>query len=92
MLFPQSAPWAWFKACRRYLRKFHVTFGENVNDAAKVHGTLGHTITCINPTDDTLEKLQRLHPEARLDIIRIDSAAKLEAKMNERVSSNQRFP
>ena len=91
MLFPGEAPWTWFEAGRRYFRKFRVTRGESLDDAAKVHGTLGHTITCVNPADEVLAYLRQLNPEARLDVIRIQSAADLETVMNHRADSDLRF-
>ena len=91
VLFPGEAPWTWFEAGRRYFRKFRVTRGESLDDAAKVHGTLGHTITCVNPADEVLAYLRQLNPEARLDVIRIQSAADLETVMNHRADSNLRF-
>jgi hypothetical protein len=91
VLLPGGAPWTWFKACRHYFRRFGVTRGESLDDAAKVHGTLGHTITCINPTDEALTYLRRLNPEARLDIIRVRSSAELERIMKRRAIDNLRF-
>jgi len=91
VLFPGGAPWAWYEASRKYFRKYRVTRGESLDDAAKVHGTLGHTITCINPADDGLAYLRQLNPEAKLDIIRITSAAELEAIMNHRAENDLRF-
>jgi hypothetical protein len=91
VLLPAGTPWTWFEACRHYFRAFRVTRGESLDDAAKVHGTLGHTITCINPTDDVLDSLRRLNPEARLDEVRADSADELEGIMKRRAEDNLRF-
>jgi hypothetical protein len=91
VLFPGGAPWAWYHASRRYFRKYRVTRGESLDDAAKVHGTLGHRITCINPADDALAYLERLNPEAELNIIRVNSAAELETIMNHRADNNLPF-
>lgn len=91
VLFPGGAPWAWYQACRRYLRQYRATRGESLDDAAKVHGTLGHTITCINPADDVLDYLRRINPEAELDPIHINSAAELEEIMNHRADNDLRF-
>jgi hypothetical protein len=91
LLMPPGAPWSWYAACQRYLLKYRVTRGESANDAAKAHGTLGHTITCINPTPERIARLRQLKPEAVLDIVRAANAQQLEEIMNHRAAHNLRF-
>jgi hypothetical protein len=91
VLMPSGAPWSWYAACRRYLLQYRVSRGESANDAAKAHGTLGHTITCINPSPERIARLRQLNPRAALDIIRVASAQELEAVMNHRADHNLRF-
>ncbi|MBN1641756.1 MAG: hypothetical protein JXA09_11015 [Anaerolineae bacterium] len=91
VLFPSGAPWSWYKACRRYLLKYRITRGESVNDAAKAHGTLGHTITCINPTPQAIANLREANPDAVLDVVRAANAQELEQTMNGRAERDLRF-
>jgi hypothetical protein len=91
VLFPARVGWNWFQAARHYLRKYRVTRGESGDDAAKVHGTLGHTITCINPTPKTVERLRQLNPTAHLDIIHADDVQELQTIMDHRVDNDLRF-
>jgi len=91
VLFPARAGWNWFEAARHYLRKYRVTRGESAEDAAKVHGTLGHTITCINPTPKTVERLRQLNPTAHLDMIYADDVQELQTIMDHRADNDLRF-
>jgi hypothetical protein len=91
VLFPPRAPWSWYAASRRYLLKYRVTRGESANDAANAHGTLGHTVTCINPAAAAIAKLREANPEAVLDIVRVANAQELEAIMNHRADHDLRF-
>jgi hypothetical protein len=91
VLFPPGVGWNWYRASRHYLQKYRVTRGESLADAAKVHGTLGHTITCINPTPDMLQNLRQLNPDARLDILYVDDVGELEAEMDRRAQHDLRF-
>ncbi|MGQ9516913.1 MAG: hypothetical protein ACUVT1_06585 [Anaerolineae bacterium] len=91
VLFPQGTPWAWYDACRHYFLRFRCTRGESPDDAAKVHGDLGHTITCINPSEEVLAYLRRLNPTAEIDRIDVESVAELFAIMKWRADNNRRF-
>lgn len=91
VLFPQGTSWAWYDACRHYFLKFRPTRGESADDAAKVHGALGHTITCINASPSTIAYLKQLNPEAVLDRIEVKSAAELYEIMKWRADNNRRF-
>ncbi len=91
VLFPQGTPWEWYEACKDYFLAFRCTRGESADDAAKVHGDLGHTITCINPTADVLAQLRRLNPTAELDIINAQGADALRRIMQIRAINGMRF-
>jgi hypothetical protein len=91
VLFPGGAGWNWYEASRHYLRKYRVTRGESWDDAAKVHGTLGHTITCINPTPEAIEHLQQLNPNVHLDIIHAQNVDDLQDIMDRRANNDLRF-
>jgi len=91
VLFPPGAGWNWYQASQHYLQKYRVTRGESLDDAAKAHGTLGHVITCINPTPSAIRYLQRLNPQAQLDIIYVDSVSQLRAEMDHRADNDLRF-
>jgi hypothetical protein len=91
VVFPAGAGWNWYHASRHYLQHYRVTRGESLDDAAKVHGTLGHTITCINPTPEAIRYLQRVNPHAQLDLIYVDNVDELEAEMDRRVENDLRF-
>lgn len=84
VLFPQGTPWSWYDASRHYLIKFRATRGESCNDAARAHGTLGHVITCINPTPEVIEYLKQLNPDASLDFIYAQTTDDLEDIMDHR--------
>jgi hypothetical protein len=84
VLFPQGTPWSWYDASRHYLVKFRATRGESCNDAARAHGTLGHVITCINPTPEVVEYLKQLNPNASLDFIYAQTTDDLEDIMDHR--------
>ena len=64
---------------------------ESADDAAKVHGALGHTITCINAAPNTQTYLKQINPEATLDLISADTPAALRTIMSERAQSGRRF-
>jgi len=91
VLFPTGAGWNWYEASRHYLRKYRVTRGESWDDAAKVHGTLGHTITCINPTPEAIEYLRQLNPNVHLDIIHAQNVDELQDTMDHRANNDLRF-
>lgn len=91
VLFPQGTPWSWCDASRHYFLTFRCTRGESPDDAAKVHGNLGHTITCINASDSTLDYLRQLNPTADIDRIEVDSAAELFSVMKWRADTGHRF-
>ena len=91
VLFPQGTPWAWYDASRYYFLKFRCTRGESPDDAAKVHGDLGHTITCINAAEETIAYLRKINPAADIDRIEVDSTAELFAVMKWRADNGRRF-
>ena len=91
VLFPQGTPWAWYDASRNYFLTFRCTRGESPDDAAKVHGDLGHTITCINAAEETIAYLRQLNPTADIDRIEVDSTAELFAVMKWRADNGRRF-
>lgn len=91
VLFPQGAPWAWYDASRHYFLRFRCTRGESPDDAAKVHGDLGHTITCVNIPAEEIAYLRRLNPTAEIDRIEAETTAELFAIMKWRADNNRRF-
>jgi len=91
VLFPQGAPWTWYDASRHYFLKFRCTRGESADDAAKVHGAMGHTITCINAAPSTIAYLKQLNPQAVIDRIDVQSAAELFQVMKWRADNDRRF-
>lgn len=91
VLFPQGTPWSWYDASRHYLTTFRVTRGESADDAAKVHGDLGHIITCINASQETIAYLKKLNPQAQIDRIDVESAAELFEVMNWRAENTRRY-
>jgi len=91
VLFPQGTPWSWYDASRHYMLRFRPTRGESADDAAKVHGALGHTITCINPSPQTIDYLRQINPEATLDIIKAGSQAELFEIMKWRADNSKRY-
>ena len=91
VLFAPGVGWNWYNASRHYLQKYRVTRGESLEDAAKVHGTLGHTVTCINPTPAAIQRLREMNPGVHLDIIYADNVAELEAEMDRRADNDLRF-
>ena len=91
VLFPQGTPWTWYDASRHYFLAFRCTRGESPDDAAKVHGNLGHTITCINASEETIAYLKKLNPTAEIDRIEVQSAADLFAIMKWRADNGRRF-
>jgi hypothetical protein len=76
---------------RYYVNRFRVTMGQSLDDAAKVHGALGHTITCVNIDQEGLSYLAQLNPDARLDRIEVSSAEELERVLNLRVDLDKRY-
>jgi hypothetical protein len=91
VLYPPGTPWSWYDASRHYMLHFRPTRGESADDAARVHGILGHTITCINPTSQTVDYLKQINPEATLDIITVSTQAELFEIMKWRADTNRRF-
>jgi hypothetical protein len=91
VLFAPGVGWNWYHASRHYLQKYRVTRGESLEDATRVHGTLGHTVTCINPTPAAIQRLRQLNPQVHLDIIYADNVAELEAEMDRRADNDLRF-
>jgi hypothetical protein len=91
VLYPENTDWWWYEAGREYFRRFGSTRGEKVRDAAFLHGSQGHTITCINPSQATLVRLQELNPEATLDVITARDPGELAAKLRNRVVNNAPF-
>jgi hypothetical protein len=91
VLFPQGTPWTWYDASRHYFLTFRCTRGESPDDAAKVHGALGHTITCVNASDATISLLKQLNPQAEIDRIDVQSAAELFQVMKWRADNKRRF-
>ena len=91
VLFPPGMGWNWYHASRHYLQKYRVTRGESLEDAARVHGTLGHTVTCINPTPAAVQRLRQLSPQIQLDIMYAASVAELETEMDRRADNDLRF-
>ena len=91
VLFPAGCGWNWYQASRHYLQKYRVTRGESPDDATKVHGTLGHTITCIDPAPDVVRYLRRVNPNAQLDLVYVDNVGELEVEMDRRADNDLRF-
>jgi hypothetical protein len=91
VLFPQGASWEWYEAAKDYFLKYRCTRGESADDAAKVHGALGHTITCINASPSTLSYLKQINPDATLDRIEVETPAELRQVMRWRADSGRRF-
>jgi len=91
VLFPQGCSWDWYEASKEYFLRFRCTRGESADDAAKVHGALGHTITCINAAPSTIAYLKQLNPEATIDAIDVDSVEELRQVMTWRAANGKRF-
>jgi hypothetical protein len=86
VLFPKGLHWDWYEACRFYFERFGPTRGEELRDAARAD-----VITCINPSQETLDTLRRLNPSARLDVIRADAPADLSALIGQRILSGKAY-
>lgn len=91
VLFPERTAWWWYDGAREYLRHFGSTRGEKIRDALFLRGSQGHTITCINPSKETLEQLRTLRPEAHIDVITARTPDELAAVLRDRVVRNAPF-
>jgi len=91
VLFPQGASWDWYDASKEYLMTYRCTRGDSADDAAKVHGALGHTITCINAAPATIAYLKQVNPAATLDLITASSPAELRQIMTWRAQNGRRL-
>ncbi|MFQ5611360.1 MAG: hypothetical protein ACE5H9_04425 [Anaerolineae bacterium] len=91
ILFPKGTEEWWYAAARRYLEHFGSSRGERLRDALFLRGAKGHIITCINPAPETVARIKKYHPTARLDIIEADSPGDLAAALNGRVKNNAPF-
>lgn len=91
VLFPKATPAWWYAAAEDYFEHFGVTRGERLEEAAFLRGTLGHTITCINPSPDMVAILTQLNPAATLDIIRANSPTELADILRGRILQNVAF-
>jgi len=91
LLLPAGSAWSWYEACRDYILKFRVTWGESLDDAAQVHGPLGHVITCINASPEMLLYLRQQNPTARFDQINVRSEVELAQVMAWRVQNDRRY-
>lgn len=91
VLFPQGTRKEWYDAFWPYFEAFRSTRGESQDDAVKVHGDLGHTVTAINPDDEALEYMRSVNPTAEFDIIRAETPAALNAIALRRAAEGRRF-
>jgi hypothetical protein len=72
--------WDWYEACRFYYERFRPTWGQNVNDAARAA-----LVTCVNPSQATLDTLRRLNPALQLDVILAADPAELSGYVGQRI-------
>jgi len=91
VLFPKGTPVWWYVAAAPYLSHFTCTHGENLADALRLAASRAHTITCVNPSAETLARIRRHRPAPRLDIIDVDSPDMLAAALEERLQKNAPF-
>jgi hypothetical protein len=86
VLFPPGVHWDWYEAFRFYFERFRPTWSENLRDAARAD-----VITCINPSQETLDTLRRLNPSVRLDVIRAATPGELSARIGQRILSGKAY-
>lgn len=91
VVFPQGSKKEWYDAFWPYLEAFRVTRGESYDDAVKVHGDLGHTVTAINAPADAVEYMRRVNPDAEFDLIQVETPAALAEIARRRVAEGRRF-
>ncbi|HBY93423.1 MAG: hypothetical protein M5U01_25255 [Ardenticatenaceae bacterium] len=91
VLFPQGTKKEWYDAFWPYFEAFRTTRGESYDDAAKVHGDLGHTITAINVPDEAIEYMRSVNPDAEFDRIAAETPEALNAIALRRVREGRRF-
>lgn len=89
VLMQQGTPWQWYEALERYFLQFRCTRGESVDDALKVHGTLGHTVTVINARDEVLDRVLR-QPGVEVDVVR-GALGEVERLFTDRAAHRSRF-
>jgi hypothetical protein len=80
LLLPPDVHWDWYEACRFYYERFRPTWGQNVNDAARAA-----VVTCVNPSQATLDTLRRLNPSLQLDVILAADPAELSGYGGKRI-------
>jgi len=85
----QEADWQWYEALRNYIGAFRSTVGQSDDDAMKVHGGLGHTVTAVNPS---AERLAMLRAVGGFDIDLVEgSLAEVQELMDWRAEEGARF-
>lgn len=89
VLLGQGTGWEWYEALERYFVRFRCTRGESVDDALKVHGTLGHWVTLVNAADEVLDRVWR-EPGVEVDVVR-GSLEEVEGVFTERAERGRRF-
>jgi len=98
VLLSQNAPKSWLTALQNYALAFRCTMGFSHNDAAVVHGSLGHTITLIGAEDSPYgipaeieSAVRALAPQARIDRVNVHTATELAAVMDDRAATGRRY-
>ncbi len=89
VLMGQGTPWEWYEALEAYFVRFRCTRGESVDDALKIHGTLGHYVTLINPREETWDRVSR-EPGVEVNVV-TGTLEQVEHLFTERAERGRRF-
>lgn len=90
VLLPQGVAWEYYTALKLYIETFRVTMGQSHDDAARVHGNLGHHVTFINPLPGVVDQVRQLTPSMQPDIFQ-GTAAQVRTEFGRRAREGRRF-
>lgn len=91
VVLPQGTEKSWYDAIWPYFKAYRVTRGESLDDAVKVHGDLGHTVTAVNLSDSDVAYMRALNPDITVDRIAAATPEALRTLVERRVALNRRY-
>ena len=94
LLIPPGADWRWVAACERYWETFKLTVGGSADDAGYGPGLLQRAVTAVNPDwwpSNLKAFFDKHYPGVTYDPVFADSPQQLEAILDQRVLTRQRF-
>lgn len=94
LLLPPGIDWRWIAACERYWETFKVTIGGSADDAGFGPGLLQRAVTAVNPDwwpSDLKVFFDKHYAGVTYDPVFADTPQQLEAILNQRAVTHQRF-